>query len=131
MSNSIPKNRLVAFKRQAGSCYYCGFPMWIQQPKEFAGTFRISQGSSARFQCTAEHLVARQDGGSDSSKNIVAACRFCNSTRHRIPSAPDPTTYKKRVQRRVNAGKWHPRHLRNLIEPQLDAIYTETNSASP
>ena len=116
MPNSTPKkNRLAAFKRQAGCCHYCGSAMWIENLEEFASKFNISIRSATRFQCTAEHLVARQDGGSDSSKNIVAACRFCNSTRHRIPTAPDPRTYKKHVQRRVSAGKWHPKHVQGLV----------------
>jgi len=102
MPNSLSKKRLAAFQRQQGLCYYCGFPMWLVPQKEVL---------DARLQCTAEHLVARQNGGSDSSDNIVAACRFCNQTRHRTPRPLEPELYRERVSRRVHAGRWHPAHL--------------------
>jgi len=45
---------------------------------------------------TAEHLVARMDGGKDTRQNIVAACRRCNEMRHALfhGAAPDPETYQ-------------------------------------
>jgi hypothetical protein len=113
--SSIPKYRLAAFNRQEGHCFYCGLPMWLKHPADFAAKYKISKGDASRFQCTAEHLKARQDGGTDSGKNIVAACWACNKTRHRIPSQPDPTTYRNHVVRRLRAGKWHPRSVRHLV----------------
>jgi 5-methylcytosine-specific restriction endonuclease McrA len=49
--------------------------------------------------CTAEHLVARMDGGRDTRDNIVAACRRCNAARHQLGlgPAPDPTTHQMLV----------------------------------
>lgn len=114
MSKSIPKNRRAAFNNQGGLCYYCGFPMWLSEPDRFAVAFKIGKGDSSRFQCTAEHLVAKQNGGGNSAVNVVAACRFCNSRRHRRSSPPSPSAHKKRVQKRLSAGRWHPSHLRRL-----------------
>ena len=80
MPSSIYKHRLAAFTRQKGRCYYCDLPMWLPQSKEFAVKFKRSERYSPRLQCTAEHLKARQDGGTDSRENIVAACAICNMT---------------------------------------------------
>lgn len=115
MPNSIQKLRLAAFKRQNGRCYYCGLPMRLKQPIEFAAKYKISEGDATRFQCTAEQLKARQDGGTNSDKNIVAACLACNKTKHRISSPPDPATYREHVIGRLRAGKWHPRSIRHLV----------------
>ena len=114
MPNSIYKHRLAAFKRQNGCCYYCGFPMWLKQPTELAARVKISEGEASRLRCTAEHLLAQQDGGPNTGANIVAACQFCNWTRHRIPTQPEPTRYRKHVRQRLQAGKWHPENIHNL-----------------
>ncbi|WP_245851516.1 HNH endonuclease [Pseudomonas segetis] len=58
------------------------------------------------FQCTAEHLRARQDGGKDSSLNIAAACKRCNRLRHSRKTAPSPSDYQRFVQKRLNTGGW-------------------------
>jgi 5-methylcytosine-specific restriction endonuclease McrA len=56
--------------------------MWQEGKKKFAEKYGISELAATRFQCTAEHLKARSDGGSNDTNNIVAACYFCNHTRH-------------------------------------------------
>ena len=120
MPCSIVKHRLAAFNRQEGRCYYCGLPMWLKNPADFATKYKISEGDASRFQCTAEHLKAKQDGGTDSRENIVAACRFCNAIRHRIAQPPSSAAYQQRVRRRISAGKWHPKsvlHLRGKPAP--------------
>jgi len=114
MPNAISKHRHAAFNRQEGRCHYCGLPMWLKQPEEFTARFRISKGEASRLRCTAEHLLARQDGGTNSRANIVAACHHCNRTRHRISPPPDPASYRDRVRRRMRAGKWHPGQVRQL-----------------
>ncbi len=91
--------------------------MWSADPKQFAAESLMSVGTAARFQCTAEHLIARCDGGTDSRKNIVAACRFCNATRHenrRKP--PSPMEYEIHVQKRSKRGKWLPREIHNILD---------------
>jgi 5-methylcytosine-specific restriction endonuclease McrA len=90
--------------------------MWLKQPTELTARFRISERDASRLRCTAEHLLARQDGGTNSGENIVAACTHCNKTRHRIKSQPDPIRYREHVSRRIRVGKWHPKNVRNLME---------------
>jgi hypothetical protein len=58
------------------------------------------------LRCTAEHLKARADGGSDRSDNIVAACIYCNLRRHRPRSPLSPPEYQAHVRRRMQQGKW-------------------------
>lgn len=107
MTKSLVRYRATAYIRQSGRCFYCGLPMWIGNPREFALRHNITLAQAMRFQCTAEHLEARQDGGSDSAFNIVAACRHCNQNRHRRKKAPSPDRYKELVRRRMNTGRWH------------------------
>ena len=115
MSQKIQKSRLLAFERQNGRCYYCGAPLWCEKIAEFAAKFGISLRQANQFQCTAEHLVARQDGGCDASKNIVAACWFCNSRRHRRTSDLSPDAFKKLVSQRIKQFKWHPKQLHHML----------------
>jgi hypothetical protein len=89
--------------------------MWLNDQEGFATQHSISSAVAAKFKCTAEHLVARCDGGSDDKNNIVAACLFCNGVRHRMKKPPAPVEYKEHIQRRLNKGKWHPRLLHRLI----------------
>lgn len=101
MSQSLKRFRIVAFAHQAGRCYYCGLPMWTQDPLSFARQYGITPRQAKRLQCTAEHLKARQDGGEDSFANLVAACLYCNQMRHRYKKvAPTPDRYRNRVQAR-------------------------------
>ena len=57
--------RRVACREQGGLCFYCGRPM--TKP-------------------TAEHLIAKQDGGRDTRANIAATCAPCNHARHADPT---------------------------------------------
>ena len=115
MSNPISKPRLHAFRNQAGLCYYCKSPMWLDDVGSFAMKHKISILAAARFQCTAEHLTARCDGGSNGENNIVAACLFCNQNRHRRKIPPAPHKYREQIQRRLKRGKWHPKELQHIV----------------
>lgn len=115
MPNAVSSHRLFAFNHQKGRCYYCGTRMWLANPKPFAAHNGITIPQAKRIQCTAEHLIARKDGGGNDRANIVAACRFCNQTRHRIIPAPTASNFKKRVSRRVNLQKWHPKEFVHLL----------------
>ena len=107
-SRRSPKNpRSRAFSLQNGRCYYCGQPMWTEDPREFSSRFNVTLPQVLRFQCTAEHLTAHQDGGTTALNNIVAACRFCNQQRHRRKGSPVPEQFKKLVQQRMSKGRWH------------------------
>ena len=76
----IKTHRRKAFLEQSGRCFYCSAEMWLAHPDRFASRYGIREREAWRFKCTAEHLVARCDGGSDSQTNIVAACAVCNAT---------------------------------------------------
>lgn len=99
--------RSAAFQRQQGRCFYCNCPMWQHSPDQFAADYRLTIRQAMSYQCTAEHLQARQDGGKDSAKNIAAACWFCNVRRHRFKSAPSPQEYRRAIQRRLAEGSLH------------------------
>ncbi|WP_243737062.1 HNH endonuclease [Cupriavidus sp. L7L] len=73
----------------------------------FAATFHLSTRQARHLQCTAEHLHARVDGGSDSQSNIVAACQFCNARRHRRKAARDAAHHKGHVERLMARKQWH------------------------
>ena len=126
MSPRIKTNRRKAFLAQSGRCFYCRAEMWLTHPERFATRHGLSEREARRFKCTAEHLVARCDGGPDSQTNIVAACAFCNATRHKFRRAPEPATYVQHVHRRLSTGRWHPSRYRHLLaaapeRPAVDA----------
>jgi 5-methylcytosine-specific restriction endonuclease McrA len=85
--------------------------MWEGKPKEFASKHKITKKYAARFQCTAEHLLARCDGGKDQENNIVAACIFCNNKRHQRKKPLGPPKYKALIQKWLQQDKWHPQKL--------------------
>ena len=101
MPTRLQALRTLAFSRQYGRCFYCSLPM-VVEPQSGPGALR----------CTAEHLVARCDGGGDSEENIVAACAHCNSLRHRRAVSLASEPFKDLVRRRMAAGRWHSQSVR-------------------
>ncbi|WP_422030722.1 HNH endonuclease [Roseovarius sp.] len=93
----IRRTKMIA---QNGRCYYCDLPMWD------APAASLQARPPKALRCTAEHLLPRCEGGRDASANIVAACWFCNSRRHRRSHPLPPDTYRRHVQKRMAAGKW-------------------------
>ncbi|WP_367648810.1 HNH endonuclease [Ruegeria arenilitoris] len=80
--------------------------MWSGSSKIFQRTYSISEPHARLFQCTAEHLIAASEGGLLSPENIVAACKFCNQTRHNSKRPLSPENYKKKVLGRLALGRW-------------------------
>jgi len=111
-SNRIQSLRRQAHERQAGRCYYCGVRMWLASPEELPGVPTIAAANKLR--CTAEHLVARAEGGRDTLENIAAACAHCNHTRHKRKRPPEPAAYQTEVNRRMRRGGWHHRWVHEL-----------------
>ncbi|RUM95274.1 hypothetical protein EET67_24170 [Pseudaminobacter arsenicus] len=107
--------RTARASEQGGRCFYCGFPMWSANG---LGARGLQKGKwiPANLQCTAEHLLPRSDGGQDGRENVVAACRFCNQTRHRRGKVLPPNQYREHVQGRVRSGKWHSAAVRRFVE---------------
>lgn len=104
-----------AFQDQKGRCFYCSAMMWLSAPEHFSREFGISIRAAYRFQCTAEHLIARRDGGRDTKENVVAACRFCNLARHKRAKPPAPERYRAIVQGHLERRRWHPERLWHLV----------------
>ena len=114
------KARNAAFKRQHGCCDYCGLLMWQQNPSELTSRFPITARQAMGRQCTAEHLHARCDGGSNAATNIAAACAVCNRRRHACKCPPSALQHRARVRARVLQGRWHDASLlANLPPPRF------------
>lgn len=106
MPKSPVNARNAAFEAQGGRCCYCNLPMWRSTPQELA-PLGLRPKTATPLRCTAEHLVAKRDGGNNGTGNISAACWLCNVRRHRRKNPPDPSTYKAFVQRKMAKGTWH------------------------
>jgi len=107
MPNYLRNKRVAAFNRQNGLCFYCDQPMWLHDTFTFSILHGITLKQARDFQCTAEHLVARCDGGNNSEKNIAAACLCCNQRRHKRKNPPDPENYQRLVRQKLERNKWH------------------------
>jgi 5-methylcytosine-specific restriction endonuclease McrA len=107
MSGRLTKTlRSNATRAQRGLCYYCKYPM--RTPDDRADAVSQVSGRGSRwFDCTAEHLTPRSEGGQNTVTNIVAACRFCNSQRHRRKVILSPRQFRAHVRRRLASGRWH------------------------
>lgn len=91
---------------QGGRCYYCGLPMWDNAASASFKSAHIKIGSLPQLRCTAEHLHARSEGGKDLPANIVAACLYCNRSRHRAKLPLSAEAYRDHVRKRMAAGRW-------------------------
>lgn len=85
----LPRLRTDAFHAQKGQCCFCSLPMWNTSPDELK-PFGLRAKKATPLHCTAEHLVAEQEGGNDLAGNIAAACWLCNTRRHKRKSPPSP-----------------------------------------
>ncbi|TBD04753.1 restriction endonuclease [Rhizobium leguminosarum] len=99
--------RRRAAESQGWRCYYCLFPMWESNPEAFKTRYSLSSRAVRHFRCTAEHLTARCDGGRDIEENIVAACHYCNRTRHRRKRPKDAASFASFVRSTIDRGRWH------------------------
>lgn len=109
MPTTLTKSRSKAYIQQSGRCIYCEQPMWLTDIDTFAKTYQISIKLAKCFKCTAEHLKAKQEGGTNAESNIAAACNYCNQKRHKRKTPLDPIAYKQYVVKRLAKGLWHSR----------------------
>lgn len=107
MAKSIKKHRALAFIKQGGLCIYCACPMWQDSPEEFAKRYGITVSQAMHHRCTAEHKIARQDGGTDCAENILAACHRCNQGRHKRKYPLTIEEFIRLVRQRLQLGRWH------------------------
>lgn len=96
-----------AFHLQQGCCYYCCLPMWLEDIDAYRQRYGVTRRQALAFRCTAEHLVARADGGTDPLDNVVAACTLRNRRRHGRPVPLDARSYLLHVRRRLARRRWH------------------------
>ena len=108
----LQRLRHQAFVQQSCRCVYCSLPMWESDPSEFTARHGISLRKAKHLRCTAEHLIAQQDGGGETAQNIAAACLWCNRMRHarRQDRAPSPEKYKNRVSQLMNMQQCESYH---------------------
>ena len=92
--------------------------MWQGCSRAFQEKYLLSQAQARRFMCTAEHLLARQDGGKNNRENIVAACIFCNQSRHRRLTPLEPPLYEKLVSGRLQKNRWHGAEIISKFQPR-------------
>ena len=102
--------RKSAYNAQHGRCYYCSKPMWLEGIEAFAKAHKYSLVQAKWLKCTAEHLLARANGGNDSAENIAAACWYCNLKRHQRKYPLPPEQYRHHVAKRIKKGGWHCFH---------------------
>lgn len=109
MSKQLVKLRQRAAANQNNRCYYCNAAMCIDVAiiGDFAKSHNISVNQARQFICTAEHLIAKQDGGKDIKENIVAACRYCNHTRHKRKTCSNAELFKSYVCKQIRKQKWN------------------------
>lgn len=108
MTSLIARLRARACQERGGRCFYCDFPMCIDgDRRSYARRHGITVRQAREFCCTAEHLLARKDGGRNVRANVVAACKLCNQRRHARRRSQQADVYLARVRRRVSKGKWH------------------------
>jgi 5-methylcytosine-specific restriction endonuclease McrA len=112
MPTKLARPRAKAFASQQGLCIYCRKPVWLSDIAAFSTRYSLTTRQARWFQCTAEHLTARQDGGGDSTDNIAAACLFCNRGRHQRKTPKSVSDYLHYVQSRIARGGWNMPLLR-------------------
>lgn len=100
---NIRRTKMLA---QAGRCYYCGLPMWDDALNDCPAAECRRGRQPKTLRCTAEHLLPRSEGGANTAENIVAACLYCNQTRHRAKRPKSSGAYRAYVRRRMAAGRW-------------------------
>ena len=94
-------------RAQGGQCYYCEQPVWLQDINGFCAAYDLNKDQARLLKCTAEHLIARRDGGLDTDVNIVAACHYCNQARHGGEEALEWRDFLLFVRKELTAGRWH------------------------
>ncbi len=106
---SLKTLRKIAFEAQRGKCYYCCQPMWTGDHEQisFVRRYNLSKAQGRLLKCTGEHLLPHKHGGMADTKNIVAACQFCNARRHRRTAETSVSEFMALVRRRMIMGRWH------------------------
>lgn len=112
----LRKARSRAFEKQNGLCCYCGLPMApdIASASAFAVQYGLTLKQAQALLATAEHRIARCDGGRDTADNIAAAHLVCNRRRHACKRPKTSEDYGRHVRSRCARGKWHSTQILRL-----------------
>ena len=70
------EKRAAIYERDGWQCTYCG-----RGPRDARSM------DQAAVILTLDHLTARSHGGDNSPRNLVSACKSCNSSRGNRPAA--------------------------------------------
>ena len=103
----LQRYRRAAAERQKWRCHYCQCPIWEDEPDAFSQRYGLTLRQAKLLRCTAEHVTARCDGGTDAAENLVASCLFCNRTRHKANRPKQALLYLAYVRNRMRLGRWH------------------------
>lgn len=125
MGKQLIRHREHAFQRQSGQCFYCRCQMWNgKDSKGFCERYSLTPGQARALRCTAEHIVAKCDGGKDNAENIAAACERCNYGRHARKKPKTPSEFAAHVGRRIRALRWHSFDVRSrgLLMPGASQV---------
>jgi hypothetical protein len=92
-------HRRKAAISQSHLCFYCRSPMWETESElpRFAARHGLQPTQAELLRCTAEHLKPRSEGGTDAANNIVAACLYCNRSRHQARVPLESERFRQRV----------------------------------
>jgi len=122
---TVSKKRIRAYWAQDQRCTWCDCFVW-EATLETIIAFEARIGRVIRrpdrIRCTAEHLLPRSLGGTDTQANIHAACAFCNQMRDALPCGRWPDDYRAHVRLAVARRKWNPQAPRPATEPRRVAI---------
>lgn len=102
-------------KQQNGLCWYCDEPTTL--PEDLVGKDPLNMA-------TLDHLIPQVKGGTDSLKNLVCACGYCNSRR----GTTNPQrfrNYAKRVKaEHIEApARQEAKRLEKLANPKKQLAY--------
>ena len=76
------RKRARLFKKQKGLCFYCREPMRLME-----GSSHTSLIGNPNDMCTLDHFYPQKLGAKKCTKNAVAACAYCNSSKgHDLPT---------------------------------------------
>jgi hypothetical protein len=95
MALTLKDRRLRAHAQQGGLCFYCCLPVCEGNLQSFRRRYGLTAREAESLLSTAEHLVARKDGGTDGNSNVVARIR--GRPRDASLYRPDPQRAVSRV----------------------------------
>lgn len=82
------KQLIEALNKTGWKCAYCGVPLMLDDVLGPDIDFWKRQGLE---RATADHIIPKALGGSNSQENITASCYVCNTKHPKNPQTPKGT----------------------------------------